>query len=327
MDLKHIAEEIRSYEGVQRKRAIGAVVKCLQGNNAGRFEHRILASFGEDAGVLDLGTDKVMLIANDGIWGRLIKVDAWWAGYCAVLVNVNDIAAMGGRAIGMVDMLSIKDVDFCREVAKGMKDGVKKFRVPLLGGHVHPNMPYNAVDIAIIGEAKKGEVIYSHTAKKGDHIIIAVDLEGRLYPKFPLNWDSTTMKSPRTLEKQLDVMVRLGEERLLTSGKDISNPGMLGTLGMLFETSKIGGTVNLTKIPIPEGVELTHWLKVYPGFGFTVTAKKDNVEDCIEIFREQGVEARDVGIADPSLKLKISNGDAKEVVFDLNKSLITNISL
>ena len=34
--------------------------------------------------------------------------------------------------------------------------------------------------------------------------------------------------------------VRLGAQKLVTAGKDISNPGTLGTLGMLLESSGVG---------------------------------------------------------------------------------------
>jgi len=39
------------------------------------------------------------------------------------------------------------------------------------------------------------------------------------------------------------VMQEIGEKKLVTAGKDISNPGLIGTLGMLLETSKKGARV------------------------------------------------------------------------------------
>ena len=37
-----------------------------------------------------------------------MNVNPYWAGYCSVLVNVNDIAAMGGKPLAMVNIMSIK---------------------------------------------------------------------------------------------------------------------------------------------------------------------------------------------------------------------------
>lgn len=55
-----------------------------------------------------IGNNQVLLLAADGIWGQLMNVNPYWAGYCGVLVNVNDIAAMGSKPLAMVDILSIK---------------------------------------------------------------------------------------------------------------------------------------------------------------------------------------------------------------------------
>jgi selenophosphate synthetase-related protein len=123
MDLDFLAWEIKNYEGLTRKRYIGQVIRAFRGE--GRLGARTMASFGEDAAVIDTGGRGVSLLATDGIWGRLIKADPWWAGYCAVLVNVNDIASMGGRPVGMVDVLSLSSVRFCRDVSRGLAHGME----------------------------------------------------------------------------------------------------------------------------------------------------------------------------------------------------------
>jgi len=38
----------------------------------------------------------------------LMEGDPRWAGYCSVLVNVNDIAAMGGVPMGMTNVIFSK---------------------------------------------------------------------------------------------------------------------------------------------------------------------------------------------------------------------------
>ncbi|NOZ77402.1 MAG: hypothetical protein GXO65_07060 [Euryarchaeota archaeon] len=159
MELDYIAREIRSYEGLTRKRHIGAAIHAFAGFQGGRGQ--VLASFGEDAAVLDLGDGRVSLLAADGIWGRIVGRDPWWAGYCAVLVNVNDILAMGARPVAMVDVLSSSSAEFCREVGRGLAAGVAKFGVPLVGGHVHPDTDYDAVTVAVLGEGTRDGIMYS----------------------------------------------------------------------------------------------------------------------------------------------------------------------
>jgi len=31
----------------------------------------------------------------------------------------------------------------------GIKEGVEKFGVPMVGGHIHPDTPYTALDVSI----------------------------------------------------------------------------------------------------------------------------------------------------------------------------------
>lgn len=321
MDLDFLVNEIRNFEGVKRKRPIGTVVDILR-EGVDR-DDKVLASFGEDAGVLDMGNGRVVLLATDSIWGKIVKVDPWWAGYCAAIANVNDILAMGGRPTAMVDVISVQEVDFCKEVARGIKEGTEKYGIPLVGGHLHPDSDYNAVDVAMIGEADKEMLIYSHTAQPGDRIIYAVDLKGRLYPSFHLNWDSITMRSKEEIKEQMNILTGLGG--LVTSGKDVSNPGVIGTLGMLCESSRVGALVDLREIPRPEEVELHHWLKVYPGFGFLLTTEEDNVASCLDRFLKKGIAAKDIGMVDGSYKVKISDGRGSKVVFDLEADHITGL--
>ncbi|MDP2766811.1 MAG: AIR synthase-related protein, partial [Candidatus Methanoperedens sp.] len=90
--------------------------------------------------------------------------------------------------------------------------------------------------------------IRSGTAGAGDFIIAAYDMGGKVGPNSPYSFDSTTMKEPEAVREKYKVMEELGERKLVTAGKDISNPGLIGTLGMLLETSKKGARVDLEKI-------------------------------------------------------------------------------
>jgi len=324
-DLESLAEGLRNFEGVKRKRAINEIVTKF--GDADRVGDRTIVGFGEDAAVLDVNNDNFVLLAVDGIWGKLLNADPWWAGYCAVLVNVADIAAMGGTPIAMVNLTSTQQKDICAELGHGMYDGVRKFGVPMVGGHLHPDTNYDALDVGIMGTVKKDSIIYSSGAKPGDKILVAIDLEGRIYPSYNLAWDNTTRRTPAEIKKQLDTMVEIGEKKLATAGKDISNPGTLGTFGMLLESSGAGAIVELDKIPRPDAeIPFEHWLKMYPGTGFVLTVENDDdAAECIRIFEDAGVAASSIGEVDASKKLKITNGTETATVFDLDRELITGI--
>lgn len=283
--------------------------------------------FGDDAAVLDAGNDDVILFAADGIWGRLLDASPWWAGYSSVLVNVNDISAMGGRPLGMVNVLASSRKNECIELLNGIKEGISKFGVPMVGGHLHPDTPHASLSVAIVGTAKKDCLIRSDTARAGDIIIAAYDMEGRVGPNSPYSWDSTTMKNPREVREKYMVMQTIGEAHAVTSGKDISNPGTLGTLGMLLETSHKGAVVDLEKIPVPDGIDFIQWLKIYPATGYIVTAAPDDAGRCIELFEEVGVTASAIGEITDGTEFIITYRGESHLLFDFSKDVVTGITL
>ncbi|HIH98846.1 MAG TPA: methanogenesis marker 2 protein [Thermoplasmata archaeon] len=319
--LDQIIEGVRRYQGVTRKNMISAVIEFLP-------EHRnpnILAGFGEDAAViLDGDGDSTLLLATDGIMEDFLNADPFFAGYCAVLVNVNDIYAMGGTPLAMVETVSIRDFNAYRKVMAGVAMAIKKFDVPMVGGHTHPDSNYAAIDIAILGSVKRGDVILSSTAQPGDEIVFAVDLDGRINRKFPYAWDTTFFKDSKTLRKQTSVMNDLAYKHLLTSGKDISNPGSLGSLGMLLETSNVGAVVDITRIPKPKNVLMNRWVLLYPGIGFVVTCKKNSDEVC-RLFRDASISAEVCGRITKGHKYVITDGEEEGLLLDFEKDKITGI--
>jgi len=312
-----IASVIREYEGVRRKQAIGEMVRAVRIDSPG-----VLASFGEDAAVIEHG-DEVLLLAADGIWSRLMEADPYWAGYCAVLVNIHDIAAMGGRPLAMVDVFSISDARIQKEVISGMHDASLQFGVPVVGGHLHPDTPYSVIDVAILGTAPRDSVIYSHTARDGDSVIVAVDLRGRVHPSCSLNWDSVTMKTPDEVRSQVRTLESLARDHLVTAGKDISNPGVIGTLGMLLEVSGKGASIALDLLPAPDlsanHMSFEQWVRIYPGMGFVLTAPEQNVPEICRRFEKVGMTACRVGTVDTSMTLRLVYRDQASQVFDFGK--------
>ncbi len=323
MDLELLARNLREFEGVSRKKPIAEIFKIFE---SVRHEYgNVIADFGDDAAIIDIGGDDVILFAADGIWGRIVEKSPWWTGYTSVVVNVNDISAMGGKPIAMVNVMSSGDSESIKGIMEGIRDGINKFGVPMVGGHTHPDTPYNSLAVAIIGIAKKDCVIRSDTASSGDVVILAYDMDGRVGKNSPYSWDTTSFKDPQFVRDCYLVMVTIAERKLVTAGKDISNPGSIGTLGMLCETSSVGASVDITKIPMPENMDFEQWLKIYPATGYVVTAKPENVQACLDVFGQVGITAAAVGEITDSHKVEIYDQKEKATVFDFTQDIITGI--
>ena len=331
IDLPKLVNSLKNYKGITRKRPIEDVVKSFPVMDKLGAGIQVLADFGEDAAVISLSGDAqdsgVLLLAADGIMASLLDTDPYWAGYCSVLVNLHDIAAMGGVPLALVDILSIKDEKVLSELTSGMTEASKKFGVPIVGGHIHPDSEYNAVDVAVLGITRGSSVIYSNSAEVGDKVIIAMDLDGRIHPNSKYSWDTTLHKTAAEVRRQLSVMPELGMANLVHAGKDISNPGTLGTLGMLLETSKKGAIVDLAEIPWPEKntIEFSHWLKMYQGCGFVVTCEPKLTYSVIDRFSSVGLAAKVAGEVLKDLKLSIELENDKEILFDFTKEKISGI--
>jgi len=103
--LKDIINEIKRYPGITRKKNIHLITDELQSvKNFGD----IIADFGEDAAVIKSG-DEYLLLAVDGIWSGLIEANPYNAGKASIMVNINDIYAMGGRPIALINVIGVPD--------------------------------------------------------------------------------------------------------------------------------------------------------------------------------------------------------------------------
>lgn len=309
---------VRNHPGVTRKNSIHDVVDKLPTD---AFP-QVYAAEGEDAAALDVG-DQYVLFATDGIMQSLVKVNPFLAGYFAVLVNVNDIAAMGGRPLGMVDVMSMDGSGSGSEILRGMQEGIRKFNVPIVGGHTHPDCTYNAVDIAITGVVPKDAILLSSTAQPGDDIVFVIDVDGYYPEELPMAFVTTIDKSDDVVRDQMEAVAIVAEEHLAHACKDMSNPGHVGTLGMMLESSGMGGIVDITKIPIPEGVDEIKWALSYQGCAFVFSCPHENSDRIIEIFSEVGCKGAIVGSIDDTRILKLTDGESTEVLFDFNKDIIT----
>lgn len=318
MSIVEIADAIRSYPGVTRKHAIHKIVDLLP--TAGFPQ--VVAAEGEDAAAIDVG-DQYILFAADGIMESLVNTNPYYAGYFAVLVNVNDIAAMGGRPLGMVDVMSIVQGEVCREIIRGMKDGIRKFQVPIVGGHVHPDCHYNAIDISIVGRVAKDALLRSSTAAPGDDIVFVIDVDGFYPDTLPYAFVTTVDKDDKLVRDQMEAAAVVGERHLAHSCKDMSNPGSIGTLGMMLESSSVGALVDVTRIPRPEGVDDIRWYLSYQGCGFCFACPPENSDEIIRIFAEVGCKGAVVGKVDDSKKLRITDGRDTTVLFDFENEIIT----
>jgi selenophosphate synthetase-related protein len=283
-----------------------------------------LPNYGDDAAVIPW-KEGFLLLAADGIMTRLLVNEPYAAGKASVMVTVNDIYSMGGKPLAMVNVLASGDEEQRSKVVEGIRKGCEKLKVPMVGGHLHPDAPGSSpsLAVAILGYANK--LLRSHLAKAGDDIILAVDLKGDKGCRSVVSWDANSGKTPEELLYRLEALPLIAEREWSQAAKDVSNSGILGTVSIMMENSGKGAIIELASIPKPLEIELSDWLVCFQSFGFVLSVSPKNSEAVISLFREREITAPIIGkvIDDPIVTLK--NGPESKVLFDFRKDKITGI--
>ena len=322
MELKNIVDEIKNYPGITRKKDIGRVVKILSSMD-GDVSSQVVTDFGEDTAAI-AHDDHYLLLAAEGMWPQFVKTEPYAAGKAAVMASVNDIYAMGGRPLALVNVLSAsRDEDYTL-IMEGVRKGCEKFRVPMVGGHVNPDAKETSLSVSILGTARK--LLKSTNAKAGQKIVLAVDLDGSDGQcKSVISWDANSGKTSSYVIERLDILRHIAEEGICQTAKDVSNGGILGTISLLCECSRKGSLVNLDAMPSPPGVSLLDWLKAFLSYGFILCVDDSCLGACLDSFHEKGMDAGVIGEVIEENQLILQFKGAREILFDFDKESITGI--
>jgi uncharacterized protein len=235
-----------------------------------------------------------LLFAAEGMLESFVESDPWFAGYSAIMVNLSDIAAMGGRPIAITDILWSPSDEISSKIWQGMQAAALAYGVPIVGGHTTRTRSGKAsLGAAVIGHAGD-RLITSFDAKPSDRLVIVIDLHGSFHGDNPF-WNSSTITPPDRLRMELELLPSLAEKDLCRAGKDISNGGIIGTLAMLCHCSGVGAVVDLEELPCPMGVKIERWLTAFPSYGYLLAIAPEDLEDNMSHFTASHTTCRQIG--------------------------------
>jgi putative N-acetyltransferase (TIGR04045 family) len=236
-----------------------------------------------------------LVAACDAILPSMVERDPHWAGWCGVLVNLNDLAAMGARPVGLLDALAARDAAFAARVLGGLRAACAAYGVPILGGHTQLGVPA-ALSVTALGRAVAP--VPGGGGRPGHRIRLTADLAGGWRPGYAgRQWDSTSVRRTPELRAMLDAVAAARP----AAAKDVSMAGIAGTLGMLAEASGCAATLDVARVPRPAAASMGDWLTCFPGFGM-LTADAPGAPplpagpaagaECGELVAGQGVRLR-----------------------------------
>ncbi|MGT2424666.1 MSMEG_0567/sll0787 family protein [Amnibacterium kyonggiense] len=217
------------------------------------------AGFVGDDGAPVPGSD--LVAACDAILPAMVQRDPEWAGWCGVLVNVNDLAAMGADPVGLLDAVAGPDLGTVQRVVRGLRSAAEAWGVPVLGGHTQVGV---AASLAVTALGRAAHPVPGGGGRRHDALALTADVSGGWRPgAHGAQWDSSSSRSGA----ELRTMGRMVHDAAPRAAKDVSMAGVVGTAGMLAEAAGLGADIEVALIPAPAGVAMGDWLTCFPGFG------------------------------------------------------------
>ncbi|MEO0854883.1 MAG: sll0787 family AIR synthase-like protein, partial [Cyanobacteria bacterium J06648_11] len=301
--LSELVEQVRQSVGIRHKRDIQWAAKYV-----GDREFIL----GDDCAAIADG-DGYLLLAAEGMLPQFVCDEPWFAGWCGVMVNVSDICAMGGEAIAIVDTLWSQTPEASVPIWEGMRAAAEVYNVPIVGGHTNCHSPHAGLSVAILGRAQ--QLISSFSARPGDRLVMAVDLNGQQFPNAPF-WNAATEADPVRLREQLKILPKLANTGSCRTGKDISNGGVLGTALMLLEASRVGAEIEMDAIPKPAAIAIADWVQWFPSYGFLLSVSPDRVGEIRDRFHHQDISCEAIGTVTSNRQVYLHADIDSELLWD-----------
>jgi selenophosphate synthetase-related protein len=257
---------------------------------------------------------------GEALFPPFVAADPYGAGFAAVLTNVNDVAAMGGVPLGIVDTV-VASEELARKALAGMREAAELYDVPIVGGHLTLHEGDPAISAFAVGAT--AAPLSVTRAAPGQSLVVAAALDGRMREDFPFfpAFESRGRRSAGDVR----LLGRLAEDGVVVAAKDISMAGLVGSLAMLLEPGRLGVTVDLDVLPTPAGVPTAEWLACFPAFAFLLTCPAGRVGECLAGFRDRGLTAAVLGELDDTGRIRLTRSGRSATVFDLTREGVTNL--
>ena len=241
--------------------------------------------------LVGIGDDVAVLAADNGEGGKVwlatcdVQVEGSHflrdsisprdLGHKVLSVNLSDVASAGGRPrFALVSLGLPKDleVSFVEGLYEGLREEAGRFGVEVVGGNISSVRHGLFIDLFLLGEADRREVVLRTGAKPGDRILVTGSLgdaaagvallldpglRDAIEPS-PSKADDSRgsgdyalvaarrrdRPEPRVREGQL-----IGASRLASAMIDLSD-GLAGDLGHIFERSGVSARIVAERLPV-----------------------------------------------------------------------------
>lgn len=233
-----------------------------------------LKGIGDDAAVIKVSDDKVMLVSTDmlveGVHFDMIYSPLKHLGYKSVVVNLSDIYAMNVIPTQITFSLAISSkysIEAVTELYEGVKLACDIYKIDLVGGDTTSCTKGMVISVTAIGFSKPEDVVYRNGAQPGDILCTTGDLGAAYLGLQLLEREKQLFLSTPDVKPDLENEKYLLERQLKpeaarhavhyfhktglkpTSMIDISD-GLASEMFHICKSSKVGGFIEEAKIPL-----------------------------------------------------------------------------
>lgn len=213
-----------------------------------RLDKSVVKGVGDDTAVIRWTKDKYLLFTCDmlieDVHFKLKSATPFQIGWKALASSVSDIAAMGGvprHALVSVGINPNLPRSFLDNLYKGLKAVAARFKINIVGGDTNKSEKL-IIDVSLLGEVEKQNIVTRRGAKIGDVILVTGSLGGSIKGR------------------HLNFIPRLAEARSLVKGFKISSmidisDGLVLDLGRILNASSVGARIYQNTIPVSKDAD------------------------------------------------------------------------
>ncbi|MDP7587413.1 MAG: hypothetical protein FI737_11920 [SAR202 cluster bacterium] len=271
---------------------------------------------GEDAAVLDLGGETLLLVKSDPITFATDRI-----GWYSVQVNANDIACTGGVPLWFLATLLVPErftEDQAEELFTQVLDACDSIGVALVGGHseVTYGIDRPIVSGTMLGEVARDSLIRTGGAQEGDSIVITkgIAIEGTALLALERTDDLRMAGvSDDTIALSVDLLHSTGisviEDAQIActtaqvhSMHDVTEGGLITGLREVAAASGLGLAIEGGSVPVlPTTLEVCQALGLDPlgllaSGALIITLSPIEVPSLLAELEEKGIDGMEIGV-------------------------------